>query len=274
MKTINDRFNSSIYDFEEQASKRRRFNDGQALDSYAAPTLMSLPEELIVRIFFESNPWNTLKKVPFICKEFNKHASNDLNIWEPIYKSLFLSNNSKPAEISYSKYCQSTLIKTEVGHEKLGITPIILAPRDISFVQRLQNMPLNNYKLLNPSETKSLMSQIDTIKLMWLIKEEHNKNNNTIHHVAQQTIEQTSNDYINYTDYVISHDSNYNLLINNNCTNLISKKTCKQMIVHIDKNTDTLYIYAKGIGSPIIQKIYCNMDLIKEGIFTKFKLAL
>ena len=251
MKTLNDGFNS--YNFEEVPNKYRRLNDGQALDifSHEAPTLASLPEDLILRIFSNLS-LDTLKKLPFVCKVFKKHVNNDLNIWEPIYKSLFLSNDIKPAEIPYSKYCQSTLVKTDVGDEKLGINPIFLAPRDISFVQGLQNMPLQNYKLLNSSETKSLMSQIDMIKLMWFSQEEHKKNNNTIHHVAQQTVEQTTFDYVNYTDYVISHDSNFKLLINNNPTTFHSEKKSSHLFIYLDKNKDTLYIYNKDIGGELI----------------------
>ncbi len=281
MNRLNDPFNSSAFDIEEQANKRRRLNNGQSMDIYSQEesAFTSLPEDLILRIF-SSLSLDTLKKLPLVCKTFNLHVNNDPIIWQSVYKILFCPNDIglKPVEIPFSKYCQSTLVKTEVGNEKLEhLNPFILAPRDPNFVKQIQNMQLPDYKLLTPLEVKSLMLESDTIGLMSHSQFPQREYSNTIYHMVRQKINNKIYEFFNYTDYVVSIDSSFKLKINSLKlditiqTNLWAEARSSQDIIFIHMRADKMFIIDKERGNESVQILCCNMEDIRKGNFTVFR---
>ena len=201
-------------------------------------TLVSLPQELILRLFSAFTP-SMLATISLVCKSCYVLANKDY-IWASMAVNLYLQHDleeAKKTERCIKEICKAILITSIIGNKQLiSLNKLSLAPRDPRFVARIQQLQLWQYSLLTPSAAQELMKQTDTINLMVskgfnrVDPVDSQKNDKTVHHIAQQQVGNTRFDIINYTDYVVSFNEKRILQINDKVTNETFKATIVNLL--------------------------------------------
>jgi F-box associated protein len=216
----------------------------------SSKTLTTLPREIILHIF-SNLPEYSLRQLSSVCKLFKIHANND-NLWRNIAKSILFPDELqlKPKNISFKDYCKENISYQIVGNDQLVRPKHALKQRDQFIVDKVNQMILPDFKLLNPSETRALFQKPDSVQFIngvWNIisrKKAFTKEAFTFHHVAQQKIGNTNFDIMNCTNHLISFDSNGRLLINNRLTSILFTEINCQLLIIVLR--DRFYIYNKG----------------------------
>lgn len=257
-----------------------------------------LPEDVIIRIFsLLSQP--TLRQICTVSKTFAAQASDDI-LWQPIAETILLPQELKSKNESYKDFCRDLLSPFKFIYTPSKGTAALthyIPPRNPDIIHRIKRLKLPKYKILQHSELPAFF-QLNGVKkiinslydrilpcLDELAKYEQrstlrssNKSLNTltrvisegsnyeINHIGQQEVGRTKFHMMNASDYVISFDENFHMLIDNKRTEIIIPHTSQ---LHISTTPTHLRIFISIQGNDIVKGIKCAKTALETKNVTK-----
>jgi F-box associated protein len=225
-------------------------------------TLVTLPEDLLQRIFALLSR-TTLSHLSLVSKYIEILTKTD-PVWRQFADTLLFPQEimSKPPNTTYKDYCRDLLSLKPIGTEIYSHLKIGLKLRDPALVEQIKQIRPPNFKLLNASETRDLISQKDTINLLniglqnELLKKYKDLNSCLfLHSAAKQQVGEVKYEVLNFTDYMISFDEDHKLLIDDRSMTLQYSDDCQFLIWMSD--TD-LHIFSDVRENHFVD-CYCNI---------------
>jgi hypothetical protein len=177
---------------------------------------------------------------------------------------------TKPSVMPYKNLCKNYLTYLEIPNDFKGLRDHLLLPRNPRFMSKVKYMQLPNYKILNPVETIALLQKNETKKLIYAVLEfpddsdsDYQIENYKFHHIARQQVGNIKCDFLNCTDYVISLNSQCEMMINNKLTNKLFIPTVDcQMLIYSD--SEHIYFCDSLNNDAYILRCYCDQDDLKS----------
>jgi hypothetical protein len=222
-------------------------------------------------ILFPDNLAAKSKEISYkdFCKEslcLTKLDNSDV-VWQPLAKSLSSTDYllAKPQPQTHKDFCQEIFKDIFSKHENddFGLiskddclqtfnemmrpSDSYLKPRDPTFINKVKQMQLPEYKILTASQTVALCHKEDTASLIHAVVLDVSKSDFDFHHAAHQQVGDTKFDFLNCTDYVISFNSDHFLMINNKLTKIHFTSTDCQLLIYADN--ENLWFYNSDMES-------------------------
>ena len=236
----------------------------------ASVNFIDLPEDAILQIF-ANLPTSTLRQLCLVSKKFTLLATSDV-LWQTIAESILFSEEiaTKSQHMTYKDFCKVSLSITKVDNIITGPSHSyqVLKPRDPAFVNRVKQMQLPNYKILTPSETVALCQNNDTISLIQ-VAGDCIDGYFDFHHAAHQQVGDYKFVFLNCTEYVISFNSDFFMLINNKLTTIHFTFADCQLLIYHDIKSEKISIYNSDIGDDAIGRVHFPFKDLELEDYTK-----
>ena len=223
--------------------------------------LSTLPEDVIISIFSLLSE-STLRQLSSVCKIFKKCAQSDI-LWQNIATNFLISHVIKPQNLAWKEFCRDFLSPSKIYKASTSRKYHTFRLRDLLLVERIKQLNLPDFRLLNYSEAKSLFQKECTLKLIQVTAKVLKIQYFAFRHVAQQKVGEIQFDFFNCTDLVISFaGDNRTMHINGDPVNKrFTKEDCQLVICYSDKR---LHVLNSDLDKDRIQDLSCDMEALKS----------